>query len=428
MARAPDCVRSPTRRRSRCCRSRTSRSSSGSSTGSRAYGVDEVVLSLGYLPDAFTRALRRRAPRRHEAALRRRARAARHRRRHPLRGRGHQRAPDRLQRRRAHRPRPRARSSRSTRRAAPRPRSRSPRSTTRRRSASCPTRADGEVIAFVEKPPRDQAPTNWINAGTYVLEPSALASIPPRLNVSIERETFPRMLERPGRLYAMRSDGYWLDIGTPGKYFDAQLDVLAGRVGPHADADRGRDRARACGSSPTPWSTPARCSTRRCWSAPGRTVAAGVAPQPERHRCRRSDRGRRPPAGRGRARRRDGRARRRGGACGAGHRRRPARDRRDGMKALITGGAGFIGSTLADRLLAEDWSVDVADDLSSGNLANLADARAVGDRRFSFHRIDIRNAGDHRPDRDPQARRRVPPRGAGRRPRVGGPARSSTPR
>ena len=72
--------------------------------------------------------------------------------------------------------------------------------------------------------------------------------------------------------------------------------------------------------------------------------------------------------------------------------RRPARDRRDGMKALITGGAGFIGSTLADRLLAEDWSVDVADDLSSGNLANLADARAVGDRRFSFHRIDIRNA------------------------------------
>lgn len=61
------------------------------------------------------------------------------------------------------------------------------------------------------------------------------------------------------------------------------------------------------------------------------------------------------------------------------------------MKGLITGGAGFIGSTLADRLLAEDWSVDVADDLSSGSLANLADARRVGDRRFSFHRIDIRN-------------------------------------
>ena len=94
-----------------------------------------------------------------------------------------------------------------------------------------PTRADGEVIAFVEKPPRDQAPTNWINAGTYVLEPAALAAIPPRLNVSIERETFPRMLERPGRLYAMRSSGYWLDIGTPDKYLEAHDDALAGRLG-----------------------------------------------------------------------------------------------------------------------------------------------------------------------------------------------------
>ncbi|MBK5288526.1 MAG: NDP-sugar synthase [Acidimicrobiia bacterium] len=94
-----------------------------------------------------------------------------------------------------------------------------------------PTRSDGEVIAFVEKPPRDQAPTNWINAGTYVLEPSVLSSIPPRLNVSIERETFPRMLEHPGQLYAMRSEGYWLDIGTPEKYFDAHLDVLAGQLG-----------------------------------------------------------------------------------------------------------------------------------------------------------------------------------------------------
>jgi len=94
-----------------------------------------------------------------------------------------------------------------------------------------PTRADGEVIAFVEKPPREQAPTNWINAGTYVLEPAALASIPPRLNVSIERETFPRMLERPGRLYAMRSSCYWLDIGTPVKFLEAQLDVLQGRLG-----------------------------------------------------------------------------------------------------------------------------------------------------------------------------------------------------
>jgi NDP-sugar pyrophosphorylase family protein len=94
-----------------------------------------------------------------------------------------------------------------------------------------PTRPDGEVIAFVEKPPAGTAPTHWINAGTYILEASVLDAIPPRLNVSIERETFPRMLETPGRLFALQSDCYWLDIGTPRKYFEAQLDVLEGKVG-----------------------------------------------------------------------------------------------------------------------------------------------------------------------------------------------------
>ena len=61
--------------------------------------------------------------------------------------------------------------------------------------------------------------------------------------------------------------------------------------------------------------------------------------------------------------------------------------------ALVTGGAGFIGSALVDRLLAEDWRVDVVDDLSSGSLANLAAARAVPGRRFSFHRLDVTSAG-----------------------------------
>ncbi len=59
------------------------------------------------------------------------------------------------------------------------------------------------------------------------------------------------------------------------------------------------------------------------------------------------------------------------------------------MRALVTGGAGFIGSTLVDRLLAEEWQVDVVDDLSAGSLANLAAARGAGERRFSFHRLDI---------------------------------------
>ena len=59
------------------------------------------------------------------------------------------------------------------------------------------------------------------------------------------------------------------------------------------------------------------------------------------------------------------------------------------MRTLVTGGAGFIGSTLVDRLLAEGHEVDVLDDLSSGSLSNLADARADRTHRLTFHQIDV---------------------------------------
>jgi UDP-glucose 4-epimerase len=60
------------------------------------------------------------------------------------------------------------------------------------------------------------------------------------------------------------------------------------------------------------------------------------------------------------------------------------------VRALVTGGAGFIGSTLVDRLLAEGHAVDVVDDLSTGSLANLAEARATQGYELTFHRLDIR--------------------------------------
>jgi UDP-glucose 4-epimerase len=60
------------------------------------------------------------------------------------------------------------------------------------------------------------------------------------------------------------------------------------------------------------------------------------------------------------------------------------------VRVLVTGGAGFIGSTLVDRLLAEGHTVDVVDDLSTGSLANLAQARAEPRHKFSFQRIDVR--------------------------------------
>ena len=101
---------------------------------------------------------------------------------------------------------------------------------------------DGRVLEFVEKPPPGTAPTNWINAGTYVLEPSVIDRIPDGRRVSIERETFPALVTDRS-LYAVHSDAYWLDAGTPLTYLQAQLDLVDGTrgsepaVAPSAEVD-----------------------------------------------------------------------------------------------------------------------------------------------------------------------------------------------
>jgi len=59
---------------------------------------------------------------------------------------------------------------------------------------------------------------------------------------------------------------------------------------------------------------------------------------------------------------------------------------------LVTGGAGFIGSHLADRLLAEGHRVVSVDDLTSGRIANLAEARGYG-KEFTFFNMDVRAEG-----------------------------------
>jgi mannose-1-phosphate guanylyltransferase len=91
-----------------------------------------------------------------------------------------------------------------------------------------PTDGTGRVTEFIEKPPPGEAATNLINAGVYVMEPSTLTRIPAAEVFSAERQLFPEVAAA-GSMFALPTDAYWMDIGTPEKYLQANLDALAGR-------------------------------------------------------------------------------------------------------------------------------------------------------------------------------------------------------
>ena len=82
--------------------------------------------------------------------------------------------------------------------------------------------ARGKVESFVEKPAPGDAPSNLINAGVYVLEPTFLSRVSAGWRVSVEREVFP-LLAKGGSLFALGSKALWTDMGTPARYLEANL-------------------------------------------------------------------------------------------------------------------------------------------------------------------------------------------------------------
>ncbi len=100
----------------------------------------------------------------------------------------------------------------------------------------------GLVSRFIEKPAPGTAPSNLINAGTYVFEPSVIARIPDGRKVSIEREIFP-VVAAESRLWASATDDYWIDTGRPDLYLQANLDVISERRAVHNRARAVHDEA-----------------------------------------------------------------------------------------------------------------------------------------------------------------------------------------
>ncbi len=88
-----------------------------------------------------------------------------------------------------------------------------------------PTDSDGRVTAFLEK--MENPVTNQINAGCYVFNPRVISTIPLDAVVSVERETFPQLVEKGAAVFGYVEKAYWLDIGTPRALLKASKDIVS---------------------------------------------------------------------------------------------------------------------------------------------------------------------------------------------------------
>jgi mannose-1-phosphate guanylyltransferase len=79
---------------------------------------------------------------------------------------------------------------------------------------------NGNIVGFVEKPRPEDAPSNLINAGAYVLEPNVLDYIETGRLVSMEKEIFPQLIRETGRFFGYTFRGFWRDIGRIRSYID----------------------------------------------------------------------------------------------------------------------------------------------------------------------------------------------------------------
>jgi mannose-1-phosphate guanylyltransferase len=91
-----------------------------------------------------------------------------------------------------------------------------------------PTDADGRVTAFLEKTPNPVS--NRINAGCYVFRRAVIDEIPPGVVASVERETFPALIEAGAVVMGYVDGAYWLDVGTPDAYVQGSCDLVLGRM------------------------------------------------------------------------------------------------------------------------------------------------------------------------------------------------------
>jgi len=87
----------------------------------------------------------------------------------------------------------------------------------------------GFIRQFKEKPTPEEAFSNVINAGLYILEPEVLALVPEGEKFDFSKQLFPMVLDMGWPMYAQTINGVWFDVGHPFELIRAQHALIAGR-------------------------------------------------------------------------------------------------------------------------------------------------------------------------------------------------------
>ena len=81
---------------------------------------------------------------------------------------------------------------------------------------------EGYIRKFKEKPTPEEAFSNVINAGLYILEPEVMALVPEGEKYDFSKNLFPRLLDMGWPMYAQAINGVWFDVGSPQELIRAQ--------------------------------------------------------------------------------------------------------------------------------------------------------------------------------------------------------------
>jgi len=102
-----------------------------------------------------------------------------------------------------------------------------------------PCDQSGRVLDFLEK--MENPVTDLINAGCYIFKQSIINQIPANQVVSVERETFPKLLKSGANIRGFIDNSYWLDVGTPQALLTASRDLAMGKIHSPAVVNRVND-------------------------------------------------------------------------------------------------------------------------------------------------------------------------------------------